>query len=221
MDCSLLASGPSQLTAIRDAVGNDLSMHVLGFAKAEEIHEFSDLNITSFDTTSPLLRAFKDSNRNYYALRPEGGIDYYSAIRIPQAIDNNGLKNLAKQGIYSQEDLQNREATALRTLRAFDRGEADVQDTLTDVMAYTAPLTVGRDEGHSDKEKRKLDGLRERYQRTLEDRPWKTCTCQVCRTASIETIIFRASNRNKRRGIHNLQAYQKHIRKIGKSDNYA
>lgn len=209
------------LTAIRETVGNDLSMHVLGFAKAEEIHEFSDLNITSFDTTSPLLRAFKDSNRNYYALRPGGGIDYYSAIRIPQAIDNNGLKNLAKQGIYSQEDLQNREATALRTLRAFDRGEADVQDTLTDVMAYTAPLAVGRDEGHSDQEKRKLDGLRERYQRTLEDSPWKRCMCQVCRTTGIEAIIFRASNRNKRRGIHNLQAYQKHIGKIGKADKHA
>lgn len=209
------------LKAIREAVGNDLSMHVLGFAKAEEIHEFSDLNITSFDTTSPLLRAFKDSNRNYYALRPEGGIDYYSAIRIPQAIDNNGLKNLAKQGVYSQEDLQNREATALRTLRAFDRGEAGVHDTLTDVMAYTAPLAVGRDEGHSDQEKRKLEGLRERYQRTLEDRPWKTCACQVCRTTGIEAIIFRASNRNKRRGIHNLQAYQKHIGKIGKADKHA
>lgn len=209
------------LESIREAIGNDLSMHVLGFAKAEEIHEFSDLNITSFDTTSPLLRAFKDSNRNYYALRPGGGIDYYSAIRIPQAIDNNSLKNLAKQGVYSQEDLQNREATALRTLRAFDRGEANVHDTLTDVMAYTAPLAVGRDEGHSDEEKRKLDGLRERYQRTLEDRPWKTCTCQVCRTTGIEAIIFRASNRNKRRGIHNLQAYQKHIGKIGKADKHA
>lgn len=209
------------LAAIREAVGNDLNMHVLGFAKADEIHEFGDLNITSFDTTSPLLRAFKDSNRNYYALRPEGGIDYYSAIRIPQAIENNGLKNLAKQGVYSQEDLQTREATALKTLRAFDRGEADVQDTLTDVMAYTAPLAVGRDEGHSDKDKRKLEGLRERYQRTLEDRPWKTCTCQVCRAVGVETIIFRASNRNKRRGIHNLQAYKKHIGLIGKANNHA
>ena len=91
------------LREIRVAVGNDLSLHILGFAKAEEIGEFSNLNITSIDTTSPLIRAFKDSDRNYYALKPEGGIKYYSAIRIPQSIENNGLKNLAKRGTYSQE----------------------------------------------------------------------------------------------------------------------
>ncbi|WP_209508085.1 tRNA-guanine transglycosylase DpdA [Ruegeria sp. HKCCSP335] len=209
------------LTAIREAVGNDLNMHVLGFAKAEEIHQFSDVNITSFDTTSPLLRAFKDSTRNYYALKPEGGIEYFSAIRIPQAIENNSLKNLAKQGVYSQEDLINREARALKALRAFDRGEADAHEALEDVMAYTAPLAVGRDDGHSDKEKRKLDSLREKYQRTLEHRPWQSCDCSVCKKAGVETIIFRASNRNKRRGIHNIQAYQKHIRKIEKAEEHA
>ena len=102
------------LREIRVAVGNDLSLHILGFAKAEEIGEFSNLNITSIDTTSPLIRAFKDSDRNYYALKPEGGIKYYSAIRIPQSIENNGLKNLAKRGAYSQEDLQSREKLALQ-----------------------------------------------------------------------------------------------------------
>jgi len=204
------------LTAIREAVGNDINMHVLGFAKADEIDQFADLNITSFDTTSPLLRAFKDSNRNYYALKPEGGIEYYSAIRIPQAIENNRLKNLAKQGVYSQEDLLLRERRALNSLRAFNCGEAEAHDALEDIMAYTAPLVIGRDDGHSLGEIRKLDILRERYSRTLEDRPWQSCDCEVCRDAGVEVIIFRASNRNKRRGIHNLQAYRKHIGKLGK-----
>ena len=189
--------------------------------KAEEIHQFRDLNITSFDTTSPLLRAFKDSNRNYYALKPEGGIEYYSAIRIPQAIENNGLKNLAKQGVYSQEDLIKREKHALNALRAFDRGEARIEQALEAVMAYTAPLAVGRDHGHTEKEKRKLESFREKYQRTLEHRPWQSCSCNVCKKAGVETIIFRASNRNKRRGIHNLQAYQKHIIQIERAEEYA
>lgn len=209
------------LQAIREAVGDDLKMHVLGFAKAEEIGQFQNFNITSFDTTSPLIRAFKDSNRNYYALKPNGGIEYYSAIRIPQAIDNNTLKNLAKQGVYSQEDLQEREKRALNTLRAFDRGEADAHDALEDVMSYTAPLTIGRDQGHTPSETRKLDALRERYVRTLKDRPWKSCTCGVCTEAGVEVIIFRASNRNKRRGIHNLQAYRQHIRQIEKASKHA
>jgi hypothetical protein len=79
------------------------------------------------------------------------------------------------------------------------------------VMAYTAPLAIGRDEGHSPSEVRKLDTLRDRYSRTLKDRPWQSCDCEVCRKAGVEVIIFRASNRNKRRGIHNLQAYRRHI----------
>lgn len=208
------------LKAIREAVGDELNMHVLGFAKAEEIDQFRSFNITSFDTTSPLLRSFKDSNRNYYALKPGGGIEYYSAIRIPQATENNGLKNLAKQGVYSQEDLLDREKRALSALRAFDRGEADAQDALENVMAYTAPLAIGRDEGHSQSETRKLDMLRERYSRTLKDRPWQSCHCEVCRKVGVEVIIFRASNRNKRRGIHNLQVYRKHIGQIEKAGNH-
>lgn len=208
------------LTAIREVVGNDIGIHILGFAKAEEIASFRGLNITSFDTTSPLIRSFKDSSRNYYALKPENGLDYYSAIRIPQAIENNGLKSLAKQGIYSQEDLQEREKRALDSLRAFDRGELCAEDTLETVMAYTAPLAIGRDTGHTPSEERKLKGLRERYLRTLQKRPWKSCDCEVCRKVGIEVIIFRASNRNKRRGIHNLQAYRKHIRRIEKANNH-
>ena len=50
--------------------------------------------------------------------------------------------------------------------------------------------------------------LRERYRRTLTDRPWKQCACAICRAISIEVVIFRASNRNKRRGIHNLGVYK-------------
>ncbi|TGS35558.1 hypothetical protein EN825_35160, partial [Mesorhizobium sp. M8A.F.Ca.ET.182.01.1.1] len=49
--------------------------------------------------------------------------------------------------------------------------------------------------------------LRERYKRTLVDRPWKKCSCAICSALSIEVVLFRASNRNKRRGIHNLGVY--------------
>jgi hypothetical protein len=204
------------LESIREVVGNDLQMHILGFAKADEIQNFRGLNITSFDTTSPLLRAFKDSQRNYFALKPTGGIEYYSAIRVPQSIENNKLKNLAKQGVYTQEDLQSREFASLSALRAFDRGEADTQEVIEAVMAYTAPLAIGRDQGHTPGEIRKLAGLRERYTHTLNDKPWRSCDCPICKAVGIEVVIFRASNRNKRRGIHNLQAYSKHIQRIEK-----
>ena len=202
------------IEAIRNAVGNDLGIHILGFAKAEDIASFQHLNITSFDSTSPLIRAFKDLSRNYYVLKPEGGLDYYSAIRIPQAIENNNLKNLAKMGVYSQEDLIKRESHALNVLRSYGFGEVGADAALEAVMSYTAPLAIGRDHGHSTSEIRKLKGLRDRYQRTLNDQPWKSCGCRVCQEAGIEVIIFRASNRNKRRGFHNVQTYHKHLSKI-------
>jgi hypothetical protein len=43
-------------------------------------------------------------------------------------------------------------------------------------------------------------------QRTLED-----CDCAVCRDIGVEVIIFRSSNRNKRRGMHNLGVYHRHL----------
>src|SRR3546814_9698971 len=55
---------------------------------------------------------------------------------------------------------------------------------------------------------RSVAGLRARYERTLADRPWKQCPCAICQSLSIEVVIFRASNRNKRRGIHNLGIYK-------------
>lgn len=209
------------LTAIRQSVSADMRLHILGFAKAEEIATFHKFNLTSFDTTSPLVRAFKDSNRNYYALKPGGGLEYYSAVRIPQSIENNTLKRLAKEGVYSQEDLQRRERAALEAIRDYDRDGSDLSATLDAIMNYTAPLVVGRDTDHSDKDIRKLATLRERYERTLAAAPWKECGCAICRTAGVETIIFRASNRNKRRGIHNLQAYRAHIDQIQRESRHA
>src|SRR3546814_1866056 len=46
------------------------------------------------------------------------------------------------------------------------------------------------------------------YERTLDYRPWKQCPCPICQSLSIEVVIFRASKRNKRRGIHNLGIYK-------------
>lgn len=201
------------LEQIRKSVRSDMKLHLLGFAKAEDISTFKYLNVSSFDTTSPLIRAFKDSSRNYFT-NSKNGLDYYSAIRVPQATENSGLLRLAKQGIYDQEDLQLREHHALTALRAYDKSEVEIEETLNAVMNYTAPIAIGRDDDHSPNELKKLKNLKLRYHRTLKDKPWTKCGCPVCKQAGIEIIIFRANNRNKRRGIHNLHAYRSHIRDI-------
>jgi len=213
----------SALEAIRSAISPATRIHILGFAKADEISEFCKHRISSFDTTSPLIRAFKDARNNFYLPGEDGRLKYYSAIRIPQALENNRIKNLVKEGVYRQEDLQRRERHALGALRAFDRDECSLEDAVDAVMNYSAPIAIGRDEGHSPSDRSKLATIRERAERTLSERPWKQCSCAVCSGASIEAVIFRASNRNKRRGIHNLAVYRKHIEalRLGDSDRYA
>ena len=194
------------LRAIRDAIPLEVGLHVLGFAKADDIADFRPFRITSFDTTSPLLRAFKDAKSNYYVRRLDGRMDYYTAIRVPQAIENPKLQRLAKRGERRQEDLLRLERRALDALRAYDREEIGQEEALDAVMDYDTP-TLLEDHGGS-VSPNKLIELRSRYARTLRDRPWKACGCAVCRQVSIEAVIFRASNRNKRRGIHNLAVFK-------------
>ncbi|APR52139.1 tRNA-guanine transglycosylase DpdA [Sphingomonas koreensis] len=194
------------VAAIHDAIPRHIRLHVLGFARADEIESFTGFGITSFDTASPMIRSFKDANKNYYLPDPSGGLSYYTAIRVPQALENNKLMALVKQGALGQEELVRLERAALTHLRAYDRDEAGLDETIDAVMAYAVPATLGAP-------RERLPGsnsvrsLEQRYRRTLGDRPWRRCPCNICQALSIEVMIFRASNRNKRRGIHNMSVF--------------
>lgn len=200
------------LTALRSKIKSETHIHLLGFAKAETIHEFLDFGITSFDSTSPLIRAFKDEKANYYLESPKGGLDYYTAIRIPQAIENSRLMQGIKRGIFSAEDLQMRERRALDSLRGFDHGVTGLKETLNLVMDYHQFLVRGETDD-AVKQDKALAKTRTNVERTLEEAPWKRCGCDICRKAGVEVIIFRSSNRNKRRGFHNLGVYHRHLTK--------
>src|SRR3546814_5352963 len=73
-------------------------LHLLGFGKIENLAEFERYGVASFDTTSPLLRAFKDAVKNYFARDAAGELSYYTEIRVPQARENNKLKAKARRG---------------------------------------------------------------------------------------------------------------------------
>lgn len=201
------------LSAIRERIQPDTKIHLLGFAKADSIHEFTDFGITSFDSTSPLIRAFKDEKANYYSEGPDGKLAYYTAIRIPQAIENARLMQGIKRGTFSAEDLHQRERKALAELRAFDSGASTVGTTLDAVMDYHQFLVRGDGMGAEQQDKA-LSKTAALVQRTLEHQPWKHCGCDVCRKIGVDVIIFRSSNRNKRRGFHNLGVYHRHLRRI-------
>lgn len=201
------------LAAIRDAVPTLTKLHILGFAKAEDIDSFHSFDIASFDTTSPLIRAFKDAKQNYYLPGDGLGLRYFTSIRVPQAIENPRLQRGVKMGLFRAEDLLRMEAAALGSLRAFDRGDADLEETLHNILVYSAPLF--EEKPYEDcKNSTTLARLAIRYRETLTEKPWKQCPCAICTTASVDVIIFRGSNRNKRRGIHNLAVYKNHIERL-------
>ena len=201
------------LAAIREVVPASTRLHILGFAKADDIDSFHSYDIASFDTTSPLIRAFKDAKQNYYLPGPDTRLRYFTSIRVPQAIENPRLQRSVKRGVLRAEDLIAMEGAALKALRAYDRGEADLEETLHNVMVYTAPLAEEKpyEDCHGSVG---MTRLAERYRETLAAKPWKECSCSICEHASVDVIIFRGSNRNKRRGIHNLAVYKNHIERL-------
>jgi hypothetical protein len=200
------------LAEIRKTIKPSTRLHLLGFAKAEQIAEFTRYGIESFDSTSPLLRAFKDARANYYVLTPDGTLDYYSAIRIPQATENPRLLRAAKEGRYRQEDLVQLETEALAAVRELDRGEGSVERALESILSYNK-LFIVDPERTEEQNARAFETARTLLLRTLTDRPWKNCPCRVCESASVEVMIFRSSNRNKRRGFHNLGVYYDYVRR--------
>lgn len=199
------------LQALRHTIKPETDIHLLGFAKADSIQDFTEYGITSFDSTSPLIRAFMDEKANYYLPKPGGRLEYYAAIRIPQAVENPRLMRGIKQGIFNAEDLQKREATALTALRRFDKDEETLEATLEAVMDYQQFLTL---DGDSDKHQKSLTKTRAQVERTLAAAPWKQCGCDICQHIGVDVIIFRSANRNRRRGFHNLGVYHQHVQRI-------
>jgi Queuine tRNA-ribosyltransferase len=198
------------LSALRTALPDRIRLHLLGFGKIEELSALEEHHVTSFDTTSPLLRAFKDARKNYWVRTAAGDLSYYTAIRIPQATENNKLKHKAREGSLNQELARRLEDAALSGVRKYAARKAKLEECLDAVMEYWAALNWDADPSVTS---RSEAALRQRaiYARTLADRPWERCSCRVCREAGVEAVIFRTSNRNKRRGIHNLHVFHTHL----------
>jgi len=198
------------LDAINDMIGKGSSaVHVLGFGKIEEADRLRSAGVTSFDTTSPLLRAFKDDKRNYF-VSGAGALDHYTAIRIPQATDERRSRNSAAAREAGQELLLAKEKAAMDGLHAFAEGTALLEPTLDSIFEY-AQLVLTDDRKTEDQNRERFASLRRSYARTLDARPWDTCGCRVCREIGVEALVFRSSNHNKRRGFHNLAAFHEHL----------
>ncbi len=187
-----------------------VEMHMLGFGKIEDAPRLRAVGVTSFDTTSPLLRAFKDDRRNYFT-SVGGRLDHYTAVRIPQASDDRHARRSAAARAAGQEALIEGERRAMDAVRGYAAGSRSIGEALDGVIAYAE--VVLRDDGISDaKNDGRFARLREMYGRTLGDRPWEACGCRVCGEIGVEAVLFRSTNHNKRRGFHNLAVFHKHLK---------
>lgn len=168
---------------------SETRLHLLGVTRCEQVESFQRYGAVSFDSTSPFLQAFKDAKDNYHTLKRT-----YMAIRVPQVEGNPKLKRQIKAGQVEQKTARLLEQECLDALNAFDRGGRSVDEVLGPLSRYEQLYDGGGSRS-------------EQYRQILEDRPWKECSCEICRRVGIHVIIFRGSERNKRRGFHNLSVF--------------
>ena len=178
------------LSAITRVRKPSVRLHLLGVTRVGHIRRFRKYGVVSFDSTSPFLQAFKDARDNYHT-----ATDTFSAVRVPQVEDNPKMQRRVRSGQVDQNQALKLERACLTAIRRFDRGEeTDVETVLDPLVAYEML--------HADGKSRVAE-----YRRTLEARPWKSCPCEICRSIGVEVVIFRGSERNKRRGFHNLTVF--------------
>jgi len=179
-----------QISTIRDP---GTCLHLLGITRSASMAEFAALGVTSFDSTSAFRQAFKDDKDNYHT--PE---QTYTALRVPQVDGNPKLKARIQAGRVAQPAATQQEQACLRLLRDYDAGQAPVGAVLDALSGYQEIFDGRRDYSQA-------------YRKTLEEAPWKQCPCGICESAGIDVAIFRGSERNKRRGFHNVYAFRQRL----------
>jgi len=190
------------LAAIDDVRKPDTQLHLLGISRCDDIPTFATHGVTSFDSTSPFRQAFKDERDNYYTLRRN-----YVALRVPQVDGNTKLKRRIQSGEISQGEAITAERAALDALARYETEDADIEEAVEALRTYSQ-LWDGKTDRTTD------------YRQTLQDRPWKSCDCMICCAAGIQIVIFRGSERNKRRGFHNLHVFGRRLRNtLGEDDS--
>lgn len=174
------------LIAIDDVRSPETELHLLGITRIAFMDAFAGHGVTSFDSTSAFRQAFMDDRNNFHTVT-----DSFVAMRVPQVEGNPTLRRAILSGRVSQRDAIQLERACLQALRAFDGGKASHAAALTALAEYEVLCQA------------KKSYLAE-YDRTLTAAPWTTCECTLCRELGIEIAIFRGTERNKRRGFHNL-----------------
>lgn len=178
--------------AVASAKASGTRLHLLGLARPAHLAHFSALGVVSIDTTMPLRQAFKDDKHNYHT--PER---HFLAIRVPSSEKNVRLEKHIRSGKTDRTVARRLEQASLNALRRFDKGKAKLDEVLEAVAAYEL-LFNGRNQTAA-------------YRVLLEEQPWRSCPCAICKALGIEVVLFRGAERNKRRGFHNLFVFHRQL----------
>ncbi|WP_183097372.1 tRNA-guanine transglycosylase DpdA [Nocardioides pelophilus] len=174
------------LTRIHEVLKPETELHLLGITRIDSMDDFADFGVASFDSTSAFRQAFMDDRKNYHTAERA-----YVAIRVPQVDGNPTLKRAILAGAVSQREALTAERDALKALRAYD-GTVRARRACIDALgAYEAVCQSKK-------------SYLAAYDETLADAPWTRCRCKLCTQHGVEIAIFRGTERNKRRGFHNM-----------------
>lgn len=196
-----------ELLAVMEEVGRvrapSVEFHLLGVSRCDEILRLQNWGVTSFDSTSPLRQAFKDDTDNYHTLDRT-----FVAIRVPQLEGNARVGRALAAGQIDNDLARKYERVALDLLIRFDRHESSVRDVMAALSDYYQVLGIGGERVAT-------------YEEVLEQRPWASCGCNICKALGIHVIMFRGAERNRRRGFHNIHVlYQRLQRELERPGEY-
>lgn len=180
----------AEIDKVRDPA---TELHLLGLTRVDAMGQFARLGVTSFDSTSPFRQAFMDDKNNFHT--PDGA---YVAIRVPQVDGNPTLRRAILAGKVSQSQAVLAERDSLKALSDFDGSRGSIRRALDAVGRYEVVTQVKK-------------SYLKAYEQTLSAAPWRHCGCSLCRRHGIEIAIFRGTERNKRRGFHNLAVLSKKV----------
>lgn len=184
------------LEAVKVVLKPSTSLHLFGIARGEECNEFYSMGVRSIDSTSPLRQAFLDRSNNYHIPESCSGM---CAVRVPQTKKNAQLRRKINAGLIDEEICQKIERKCLDILDKYSAHQATLDDAMECLTEY---------ERFREEDMKRIP----KYYKTLQARPWEKCDCKVCQELGIHVIIFRGSDRNLRRGFHNIHVLKNKLR---------
>lgn len=187
----------------------EVMFHLFGVAKLTLLEDLLKHRVASIDSASYLRKAWLRSGQNY--LGADG--QWYTAIRVPQS-DNPRVQEYISQNGHSPQEVQQSERHCLQMLQRHGEGglpSKELDELLDIIVEYDTYLLRHGDDGQ---DMRNASISKERYRRTLEARPWEQCKCDICRQLGIQVLVFRGTNRNKRRGFHNTWTFHQRLKAV-------